>query len=40
MSYTEGESIPKWFAWLGMVIALLIPYVMAVVVCYTTQQPA
>ncbi len=32
MSYTEGESIPRWFAWLGMIIALLIPYVMAVVV--------
>jgi hypothetical protein len=32
MSYTEGEGIPRWFAWLGMVIALLMPYVVAVMI--------
>ena len=28
-SYVSSESVPKWFIWLGMIVALLTPYVVA-----------
>ena len=28
-SYVSSESVPKWFVWLGMIVALLTPYVVA-----------
>ena len=37
--YVTRESLPRWFAWLGIVIALLMPYVVAVMVTSTTPTP-
>jgi len=28
-SYVSSESVPRWFIWLGMIVALLTPYVVA-----------
>jgi len=37
--YATKESLPRWFAWLGAIIALLMPYVVAVMVTSTTPTP-
>jgi len=31
-TYAGSESVPRWFIWLGMIVALLMPYVVAFLV--------
>ncbi len=39
-TYAGSESVPRWFIWLGMIVALLMPYVVAFLVVVGPSLPA